>query len=834
MRILTAIVITLAAVLSAQADAAPQPNILLILSDDHSAEFVGCYGNPDVRTPNLDRLAAEGLRFDRAYTHPQCVPSRATIMTGRSPVSIGMARFSAPLPREFVTFFEPLRAAAGYAGAIIGRDYHLDGSHNQAPETRTVIEQNGMATFPDRVDFLHRSNRRDTPRLFAEFLDTVRGNRPFVAQIGFDDPHRAFTAPPVHDPATLTLAPDYPDTPEMRADLAQHFDEIARLDADIGLLLAMLEERGLAANTLVIFMGDNGSAVPRGKGSLHERAIRVPLIARWPGVITPGRVHAGLVTGEDLAPTFLAVGGQAPVPGMTGRNLLPLFHGEVAPAREFAVLERGSHSSSLPLNASAFDLARAVVTERFKLIYTATWQLPQVPIDLGHLPLWSRLREQFEAGELPARHAALFARSRPMFELYDLARDPFESTNLAEDPAHAPVAHTLKTLLQEWMIVHRDFLPLPIPPLRSPALAAGFTRYDALLADSLDWAIELYDPRHGGFHENVAMARDPKFAPHLQATGQVLYALQRNGLVATMPETVHAALLGFVRSNRDPETGLHWDRAYPRTIEGRRGDRNLVRVDGFARGILRRLGADPGAAPGAGDIVIPPQLATDEAWQAWMRERLGDRPGYGTLDDLGAHAGLINALPPAERQARIERAVAYVNRYQDPATGLWDDSLDAAFKYVSFLRDTGRPVPRVEAIVASIWRWFEERETVVVDNTCVVCNPVRMLAMVVAMHPELRPPPERLAWLVDWHATHLERFLRSDGGLSRWLDRFPLDVIDTVVGKSPDPQGCVNGHGQALAARTALYQLADRPEPPLAAAAGFWPRFMARHHPETP
>src|SRR5262245_58451288 len=115
------------AVCSAAAPAAERPNILLVLSDDHSAAHVGCYGNPDIRTPNLDRFAAQAMRFTRAYaTSPQCVPARASILTGRSPVEIQMTRFSAPLPADVKIFPERLRAA-GYFAGVAGRSYHLDG-----------------------------------------------------------------------------------------------------------------------------------------------------------------------------------------------------------------------------------------------------------------------------------------------------------------------------------------------------------------------------------------------------------------------------------------------------------------------------------------------------------------------------------------------------------------------------------------------------------------------------------------------------------------------------------------------------------------------------------
>src|SRR5437764_6018357 len=135
------------------APAAQPPNILLVLSDDHSVPHVGCYGNPDIKTPNLDRFAAEGMRCDRAYvTCPQCVPSRASIMSGRSPVAIQMTRFSAPLPAEVKVFPEILRSR-GYFAGVAGRTYHLDGSA-LPPESRRVFDEHHLQTFRDRLDFV--------------------------------------------------------------------------------------------------------------------------------------------------------------------------------------------------------------------------------------------------------------------------------------------------------------------------------------------------------------------------------------------------------------------------------------------------------------------------------------------------------------------------------------------------------------------------------------------------------------------------------------------------------------------------------------------------------
>src|SRR5687767_2642448 len=192
--------------LSVSAHAAERLNILLILSDDHSYPHVGCYGIPDLQTPNLDKFAAQGMRFDRAYvTSPQCVPSRASFMTGRAPVDIGMTRFSAPLPREIKTFPETLRAAGWFTG-VAGRTYHLDGART-SPEAREVLDRYKLATFPDRLDYV-KQNGANAGGLaqFREFLDLAK-EKPFFLQLCSSDPHRPLNTqgPGKHDPAKVKL-----------------------------------------------------------------------------------------------------------------------------------------------------------------------------------------------------------------------------------------------------------------------------------------------------------------------------------------------------------------------------------------------------------------------------------------------------------------------------------------------------------------------------------------------------------------------------------------------------------------------------------------------------
>ncbi|MCC6823803.1 MAG: sulfatase, partial [Verrucomicrobia subdivision 3 bacterium] len=466
----------LATVATLAAWAGMPPNILWIVSDDHSWRHAAVYGDPNARTPNLDRLAGQGMRLNRAYVmSPQCLPSRASLMTGRGPVAIGMTRFTAALPAECVMFPEVLRQR-GYFTALAGRPHHLQG-WSYTTNIPPLYAKLGLLTVSNRFDFVRESNhgtaesRRDEFfQQLDEFFAAAPRGKPFFLQFGLLDPHRAFSdtnANPYgrqYDPARLTLAPDFPDTPAVRADLALYYGMVSRMDHDVGRVLKALDDRGMATNTMVVFVGDNGAALFRGKGTLYELGIRVPLIVRWPGVIQPGSVSEELISGEDFAPTMLEAAGQRPLPEMTGRSFLRLLRGESVPGREMVFAERGAHGDPLPSHAACLDFSRVVITRSHKLIYNATWQLPYWPVDFFNQPFWLELAKQNEAGTLdPKWRSFYFAPQRPMFELYDLANDPHELHNLAGKPEAAREEFRLRMALTEWMLTERDYLPLPAP-----------------------------------------------------------------------------------------------------------------------------------------------------------------------------------------------------------------------------------------------------------------------------------------------------------------------------------------------------------------------------------
>lgn len=410
------------------------PNIVFLISDDHSAPDLGCYGNPAVRTPHLDRLAAEGLRFDNGFVaSPQCSPNRSAIFSGCSPHTIATSRLHTPYPDWETSFVEGLREAGYFTGAY--RKVHQGDAFNK------------------RFDFY-----RPRGTAFQEFFDKRPSGKPFFLHVGFSDPHRPYRKgafSPPHDPAKVQVPDFLPDTAKVRQDIALYYDEIARMDAECGQVRGLLDRYGVAENTLVMFMGDNGMPFPRAKGSLYDPGIRVPTLACWPGRIKPGRATQALMSAIDLPVTWLAMAGREPPRKMQGRSLLPLFDDPNTSLRTAVFAERNWHNT--------LDPSRSVRTRRYKLIFNAQPRFPYRPAsDLERSITWQSYLEEARkpgGGALEARHWQLLEPSRPSIELYDLQHDPGEFHNRATDPELLDVRRDLEYKLSDWMHETYDFLP---------------------------------------------------------------------------------------------------------------------------------------------------------------------------------------------------------------------------------------------------------------------------------------------------------------------------------------------------------------------------------------
>jgi arylsulfatase A-like enzyme len=385
-------------------------------------------------------------------------------------LDVQMLRFSAPLDKNIITFPEILRKA-GYFTGICGRTYHLDGSGgaNMPPATAETFKEFGMVTFKKRVDYLNTGSDEKVLSQVREFLDQVPDKKPFSLWINYSDPHRIYNAKEFEpDPSKLHIPDLMPDTKLLRGDLAGYFGEIQRLDTKIGLLLEELGKRGQLDNTMIVFMGDNGGALLRGKGTLYDCGIHVPLLVRWPGKIKPGTKSDIQVSGEDIAPTILSTAGVLPDEKMTGKSFLPVLLGKEEAIRDYVFAVRGAHGSGLPGTTDAFDLSRVIFNKKYKLIYNPLFQLPYRPVDFAENGFWKELVQLNKEGKLDKRFASttIFTEQRPMFELFDLQKDPGEFVNLSGNPAYQEIELQMKSALQRWMIIYRDIIPLPIPVVK--------------------------------------------------------------------------------------------------------------------------------------------------------------------------------------------------------------------------------------------------------------------------------------------------------------------------------------------------------------------------------
>jgi arylsulfatase A-like enzyme len=344
-----------------------RPNVVLIVADHMAWDDCGAYGNRNVRTPNIDRLAREGMRFDRAFvTASSCSPSRSSLITGRYPHNTDAEELHWPLPPEQVTFVEKLRAS-GYWAAAAGK-WHLgsaakdrfdvvheaDPSGFQLPvgkESRARMTAQGSGAAQSGCD-QWVPLLRDRPR-----------DRPFFLWLASQDPHRDYqtaTIPQPHRPEEVIVPPYLPDVPEVRKDLALYYDETSRLDHYVGEVLAELDRQGVAGETLVLFLSDNGRPFPRCKTTLYDSGIRTPFLIRWPGHVRPGGRCGSLVSTIDIAPTVLRSAGIEPGPTFQGKDLSPLFNDPTTKVREFVFAERNWHDYAAH--------GRAVRSERFKYI----------------------------------------------------------------------------------------------------------------------------------------------------------------------------------------------------------------------------------------------------------------------------------------------------------------------------------------------------------------------------------------------------------------------------------------------------------------------------------
>lgn len=434
---------------------AEAPNILLIVSEDNGPEL-GCYGDPYARTPNLDRLAAEGVRFENAFVpYSVCSPSRASFLTGLYPHQngqIGLATHRFALYERDTPNFVTLLKTKGYHTGLIGK-LHV------SPEDAFPFDFRAIpgANF----------NRKFTVTDYAkEAAGFFRGaaNKPWFLSVNFPDAHHPFIrkingrpAAPVSEQEVKAMPWVGVDTARLREQVANYYNCLSRLDDGVGLLLAELERTGQAENTLIFYIGDHGAQFPRGKGTVYEGGLRIPLLVRWPGVAKAGLVRTELTSTIDLLPTALAACGIDAPANLPGWDLGPLLTGSRPDKWRKYIF--GFTTGSFPGNCY---IQHSIRDSRYKLISNprpGTKNLiASSYLDEDHK--WFVISGASAADQTSTAQSvkAAFARwsQPPRYELYDLQQDPYEWTNLADDPGHTEIKKQLAKALGDLQQRTRD------------------------------------------------------------------------------------------------------------------------------------------------------------------------------------------------------------------------------------------------------------------------------------------------------------------------------------------------------------------------------------------
>lgn len=429
----------------ANAEQRKQPNVLWIIAEDFSPDL-GCYGDRVVRSPNIDRLAREGVRYTHAFaTAPVCSSARSGFMTARYQTSIGAHHHRShrddgyQLPAGVHVITKYFRDA-GYFTANIRKF---------APGIRGTGKTDWNFTAKKPFD--------------GDDWSELKAHQPFFAQINFSETHRKFKKAkdrPV-DPADVKLPPYYPDHPVTREDWALYLDTVNHLDRKVGAVLDKLAEDGLSEDTIVFFFGDHGRAHVRGKQWLYDPGIHIPLIVRIPAKHRPenyeeaGAVCDDMVTTLDISVTSMSLAGASYPDNVEGHPFL----GRGAQTRDYIIAARDRCDES-------YDRIRCVRTRRYKYIRNFYPEIPYWQTNRykdRQYPVLDLMKRLYAEDKLTSIQRRWFAPRKPKHELYDLAVDPHETRNLADSPRHRATLVRLQGVLNHWIATTGDRARDPEP-----------------------------------------------------------------------------------------------------------------------------------------------------------------------------------------------------------------------------------------------------------------------------------------------------------------------------------------------------------------------------------
>jgi len=407
-----------------------KPNIVFILADDCSYWDLGAYGSKDAITPNIDKLAAEGMKFTKCYqAAPMCSPTRHNLYTGMYPVKTGaypnhtMAKSGT---KSIVQYLKPL----GYRVALAGK------THISPQEV-----------FP--FEYLKGVNNEDFSDVDRFIQDAKSEDQPFCLFVCSKEPHTPWDKgdASLFPPEKLTLPPFFVDTPDTRENFSRYLAEINYLDGQVGQVLKMLEAQGLTENTMVIFSSEQGNSFPFAKWTCYDVGVHSGFIAKWPGQIKPGSVSDAIIEYSDVVPTFIEVAGGKPSSNLDGKSLVELFQGKTETHKEYAYSLQTTRGIN---NGSEYYGIRSVVSSQYRYILNLT---PEVSFknNITEKEPWF---DEWKEAALSNEKAATLVKNyqfRPAIEFYDLQNDPFNMDNLADDPRYKVVIDEMNGKLMDWM-----------------------------------------------------------------------------------------------------------------------------------------------------------------------------------------------------------------------------------------------------------------------------------------------------------------------------------------------------------------------------------------------
>jgi uncharacterized sulfatase len=417
-----------AATLATADSPAAKPNFLFVIADDCTFRDLGCYGG-QAHTPHIDRLAEQGMRFTHCFqAAPMCSPTRHNIYTGLYPVKSGAYpnhTFAKDGTQSVVHYLKRL----GYRVALSGKK-HI------GPKQVFPFEYSG-------------GNNPDFASIDKLMTECKASQTPFCLFACSNEPHSPWNQGDAsqYPSAKLELPPYFVDTPETRRDLSKYLAEITYFDGQVGECLELLDKHGLADNTLVIVVSEQGSSFPFGKWTCYDTGLQSACIARWPGQIKPGAVTGAMIEYVDILPTFIDAAGGEPATVLQGKSFLPVLRGETDEHKSHVF---GIMTTRGIINGSPHFGIRSVRSAKYKYIVNLT---PDIEFRNActKSSIFRSWEERAESGDKEAQEKVRRYRRRDAEELYDIAQDPYEWNNRARDPAHAEIKAELKAQLEGWM-----------------------------------------------------------------------------------------------------------------------------------------------------------------------------------------------------------------------------------------------------------------------------------------------------------------------------------------------------------------------------------------------